>query len=430
MSRAFPGTTAPTSGWTGHLLPSPRWLGTQRAQDNLEQEIGAREVEALARQRLLRWCAVAGLTWRALAYPPALLQALHEGDARLPSVAVAPLGMVLIGNVALLLGVLWTGSTRLLERRWFCGVDIGIAATLNLWSAVLAAPGTILVPYQDVFAVYAWDTVVLWTAVRGPLFGLWLCLGTAVPLQLGMALLNGHTLGTIAWGTVGNRALWVLAHFLIAAVVMVVAREAAWATAAAALRAGHAAERAEMLRKLHDTVLQTLEGIALQASHTGRSAEERLQIVSTEAARQSAALRAALDEDTSGSATSLVAGLRSVCQDAAGAGLRVELVIGELDGLEVKPPAREALLGAVREACTNISKHAGVRSAVIRAVSADGGFQITVRDHGRGFDPAEEHHGFGIEHSMVERLAAVGGRAQVSSTPGRGTKVTLWTPAP
>jgi signal transduction histidine kinase len=111
-------------------------------------------------------------------------------------------------------------------------------------------------------------------------------------------------------------------------------------------------------------------------------------------------------------------------------GLRVELVLASLPVPEAAPkgPAREALVGAIREACNNVLKHAGVTGVVVRAVPAGGGLQVTVRDHDRGFDPRDAQQGFGLAHSIRQRLADVGEKAEISSTPGRGTKVTLWVP--
>jgi signal transduction histidine kinase len=395
---------------------------------DLDHEAGTAGIEALARPRVLRWCATVGLAWRALAYPPALLQALHEGHARIPAAATAPLLLILVGNLGLLANVLWRGSSRLLESKTFCALDIAVAVSLNLWSGTLATSRSILVPYQDVFSVYAWDTVALWTALRGPEFGLILCAAVALPMQLGMAIINGYTLRTLAWGTVLERGLWILAHFLVATVVVLVAREVAWATAKAALRAGREAERATTLRNLHDTVLQTLEGIVMQASHAESSAADRLRAVTAAASQQATALRTALQKDAEAPTTDLVSCLRAVVEECAGAGLSIELVLSQLDGLEPPPPARDALVGALREACNNVAKHAHVSRAVIRAIPFDGGVQVTVRDHGCGFNRVDHDHGFGLENSIIHRLQDVGGHADVSSSPGRGTKVTLWAP--
>ena len=88
----------------------------------------------------------------------------------------------------------------------------------------------------------------------------------------------------------------------------------------------------------------------------------------------------------------------------------------------------EALCDASREALTNITKHAGVSHAVLRAATRSSGVEITVRDQGGGFDTNVENNGFGIENSIVRRMVEVGGRVEISSTPGSGTRVTLWAP--
>lgn len=52
---------------------------------------------------------------------------------------------------------------------------------------------------------------------------------------------------------------------------------------------------------------------------------------------------------------------------------------------------------------------------------------LTVTDDGRGFDPAERTHGFGLE-GMRERVAIAGGSLDVSSAVGRGTTLALRLP--
>ncbi|MDI5981097.1 sensor histidine kinase [Amycolatopsis magusensis] len=82
-----------------------------------------------------------------------------------------------------------------------------------------------------------------------------------------------------------------------------------------------------------------------------------------------------------------------------------------------------ALVRSVREALVNVERHAGVTEAVL---TVEDGVRVTVRDTGRGFDPAEVRpHRRGIRGSLVERMAAVGGRATVTSAPGAGTTVEL-----
>jgi hypothetical protein len=58
---------------------------------------------------------------------------------------------------------------------------------------------------------------------------------------------------------------------------------------------------------------------------------------------------------------------------------------------------------------------------------------VEVTDHGSGFDPAArrlvptDEGGFGL-FSIRERLDLMGGRVDVASSPGKGTRVTLTVP--
>ena len=56
------------------------------------------------------------------------------------------------------------------------------------------------------------------------------------------------------------------------------------------------------------------------------------------------------------------------------------------------------------------------------------GATVTVNDDGSGFDPSSVTEGIGWTRSIRGRLAEVGGRADVRSTPGGGCEVTLWVP--
>ncbi|MFD6992492.1 sensor histidine kinase [Streptomyces sp. NPDC059943] len=84
-----------------------------------------------------------------------------------------------------------------------------------------------------------------------------------------------------------------------------------------------------------------------------------------------------------------------------------------------------AIFNGVREAVTNVARHAGVREAGLRAWTLDdGGVVVELSDTGRGFDPkAVPARRRGISGSIVGRMDAVGGSATVTSQPGTGTRV-------
>ncbi|MFF7272032.1 sensor histidine kinase [Streptomyces cyaneofuscatus] len=84
-----------------------------------------------------------------------------------------------------------------------------------------------------------------------------------------------------------------------------------------------------------------------------------------------------------------------------------------------------AIFNGVREAVTNVSRHAGVREAELRAWREEGnGVVVELSDAGRGFDPdSVPVRRRGISGSVIGRMRAVGGTASITSRPGAGTRV-------
>lgn len=92
-----------------------------------------------------------------------------------------------------------------------------------------------------------------------------------------------------------------------------------------------------------------------------------------------------------------------------------------------------ALAQATREAVLNAERHADAHSITVHVDTSmvrDGpSVSVTVDDDGRGFDldgvPSER---LGLTVSIRERMRLVGGAAEVDTTPGEGTRVSLsWT---
>jgi signal transduction histidine kinase len=85
----------------------------------------------------------------------------------------------------------------------------------------------------------------------------------------------------------------------------------------------------------------------------------------------------------------------------------------------------------VREGMLNASRHAQAQHISIELEAAEGEITVTVEDDGQGFDPdlaatqEGEHFGLSI---MRARAARVGGRMEIDSVPGRGTRVILTWP--
>jgi len=79
------------------------------------------------------------------------------------------------------------------------------------------------------------------------------------------------------------------------------------------------------------------------------------------------------------------------------------------------------------EALQNLQKYAGATRAVVRLRPEEGALHFEVVDDGVGFDVATTRKGSGLTN-MVDRLDAVGGGVEVSSTPGSGATLRGWLP--
>jgi signal transduction histidine kinase len=126
----------------------------------------------------------------------------------------------------------------------------------------------------------------------------------------------------------------------------------------------------------------------------------------------------------------LVAALRAHARALRdGTGMRVELDADPVDDL-LNSDRRLVLYRVIQEALANVSRHSGVNEAQVRVQRAEGAVVVTVSDNGRGFGgsrPSTLGGGLGLV-GMQERAAGVGGRVQVESVEGQGTRVVMTLP--
>jgi PAS domain S-box-containing protein len=87
-----------------------------------------------------------------------------------------------------------------------------------------------------------------------------------------------------------------------------------------------------------------------------------------------------------------------------------------------------ALFRAAQEAISNVLKHANATQLEVRLEERHGRIILTVEDNGRGFEPdtssQREAQSWGLK-IMRERIESIGGKVQIESKPGEGTRVTL-----
>jgi signal transduction histidine kinase len=93
--------------------------------------------------------------------------------------------------------------------------------------------------------------------------------------------------------------------------------------------------------------------------------------------------------------------------------------------LALSPRCEVQVIRVIQEALTNVRKHSGATSAIVRVTESDSTTTFVVEDNGHGFDPAEsliDRDRFGL-YTMRERMDLLNGSLTVDSAPGRGTRV-------
>jgi signal transduction histidine kinase len=196
---------------------------------------------------------------------------------------------------------------------------------------------------------------------------------------------------------------------------------------------GALAERERMAREIHDTLAQGFTSLLMLVQAVEAELDDDLP-----QARRHLALMDDTARQNLAEARALVAGAAPA--DLNGASLPDALrrlatrhgavldVTGETRPL---PAGTEVVaLRACQEALTNARKHAGGSATVgICLAYADEALTLSVRDDGRGFDPAAVSGGYGLT-GLRARATEVGGTARVRSAPGDGTTVTVCLPVP
>lgn len=113
-------------------------------------------------------------------------------------------------------------------------------------------------------------------------------------------------------------------------------------------------------------------------------------------------------------------------------GLTVDVQIGS-DRINLPDDQAILVFQSVRELLLNIVKHADTNRASVAVATTPTELHITVTDGGQGFDHTSlaAHQpgssGFGL-FSIDERMRAMGGRFEINSTPGHGTRASMILP--
>ena len=100
-----------------------------------------------------------------------------------------------------------------------------------------------------------------------------------------------------------------------------------------------------------------------------------------------------------------------------------------VQGRELPLEFKRQVLLIFKEALHNLMRHASAQRAVARVGGDALQFVMELEDDGKGFDPAAPVSGAGLT-GMKQRAATMGGRLELVSTPGGGTRMRLAVPWP
>ena len=199
------------------------------------------------------------------------------------------------------------------------------------------------------------------------------------------------------------------------------------ASRARLVRAGEV-ERRRMERNIHDGVQQDLVALIGQAGRVRTHFEREPDAVAEELASLQSGLERVLGdlrELASGIHPSLLRdrGLLAAVEALAARNPVPVLVRADLSlrSLRLAEEIEGAGYYTVAESLANSLKHADASQVEITLSRSNGSLQISIHDDGKGFEKASSH-GNGLAN-LSERLAALGGRLDVTSEPGLGTTV-------
>jgi signal transduction histidine kinase len=206
------------------------------------------------------------------------------------------------------------------------------------------------------------------------------------------------------------------------------------------------AERTRIARELHDTLLQSFQGLILHFQRARNLLPER----ASEAIRT-------LDMALDGAEQAIVEGrdaihdLRSPGPAAHGMAEEITFLGEELVAKDDKkhpvqfrvviegsaqtllPDAHIEIVRIAREGLRNAFSHSQARRIETEVAYSNNLFRLRIRDDGKGIDPEVRNCAERVGHwglaGMRERAERLGGELEVWSEPGAGTEVELRVPA-
>lgn len=195
-------------------------------------------------------------------------------------------------------------------------------------------------------------------------------------------------------------------------------------------------ERKFISRELHDEVVQTLVGINVELSALGKGASVGMDAMKSKIARTqrlvensvnavhrfARELRPAVLDDLG-----LIPALHAYSKNLAER-KKLKIQMTAFGGVEALGAAKRTVLFRVaQEALTNVARHAHATQVKMSISEISGAIRMEISDNGKSFQVADVLGAKSPKRlgliGMKERIEMVGGKLEIESTPGHGTRV-------
>jgi signal transduction histidine kinase len=194
-------------------------------------------------------------------------------------------------------------------------------------------------------------------------------------------------------------------------------------------------ERSRIAREIHDSVGHALTAQSIQLenaqmflqtdlSQTAKHLEEARSLGRTALKDVRQSVSALRTDPLQGK--SLAIALQHLIQDFQ---KTTQIPVRSQIQLPVDVPAdfSRMLYRIIQEALTNVAKHSDATQVWLSLTQAPTHLDLCIHDNGRGFDPAQNSTGFGLQ-SIQERTEAIGGYLALDSAVGQGCQLQIRIP--
>lgn len=193
------------------------------------------------------------------------------------------------------------------------------------------------------------------------------------------------------------------------------------------------AERSRIARELHDDVGQRVALLAMDLELLSGGTDSESRILVNDVVTRAHDIASSVHDlshrlhPSTLRLIGLLPALSALRNEQAYAELSVDLTSDNVPA-QIPPDVTLCLFRIAQEALQNAMKHSGARNVSIRLSGRPEGLVLEIADDGNGFEVETAwRKGLGLV-SMTERVEAIGGRLEIRSKPGSGTRLHITVP--